>query len=261
MVRESGTTSDHRAALQWCHWSRGQYAYCYAICYPTGVPLYIGKGRALRMLQHAAELRSTTIRPRLLSPQAQELHRLQRAGWQELYAVLGTGDNTAMLGLEAQIIAYFGTRDSGGVLFNRRDEAARSPRAESWLPPTPIAIHADGTAAGVRWLYHPDVDYRQPAHKGLIASCPTCGEQYMHTANRPLRGGWCPHCHHWLGEDNAAIHAQWSADRPALNETRRYPPKVATPQSCACVYFGTHASALFKLATQSSTEHGPWRFL
>lgn len=203
-------------AEYWCHFQAGNRPYCYAICYPNGIPFYVGKGRAQRLIQHGHCVRKDRKQPAKRDARHEVLLEIHRHGAVEQYAILALCDSDSeAYQIEAQAIAMWGRRCRGDLLTNG-DDGQRTP-ITPWVMPSQPAIHVNGGASKAVWVVHPRISGRAPAHKGVTRKCPACLASCMHPGNVVLHGARCPECCHFFDADGEVIHQFWLENRPRVN--------------------------------------------
>ncbi|QDV26355.1 GIY-YIG nuclease family protein [Aureliella helgolandensis] len=210
-------------ARYWCHFVANR-PYVYAICYPTGLPFYVGKGRAERLIQHGHFLREELVRGGVPRDEKERVIKgLHVANHEEMHVILALCDRDAeAYRLEAMIIATWGRRANGGMLTNA-DEGVLTQVPESWVIPEPPAIAVNNpNCNGGMWVKHPKINPRAPTHRGVIISCPVCREECMHRGGQATEDVRCPYCHHFFSVDGERLLQHWYANRPKLGQVTKF---------------------------------------
>lgn len=206
-------------ASRWGQFNSGDGAYVYAICYPNGLPFYVGKGRALRLVQHARQMRAVT------NEKEQVIAKLVEREIGERYTFLGLDlSDEAAFELESNVIAALGIRARGGMLANLAGESRFVP---GWVVPSPVAKKASGETEGAHWVSHVDLNKVGFSHKGVIMHCPACRKKVFHPANIELHCARCPYCCCLIGTDVEAVREYWAANRPRVNQVLEIDPVVS----------------------------------
>lgn len=95
----------------------GKY-YVYAICYPNGIPLYVGRGQKLRLCQHVED--AWRISEERLQAKHREIIALARSNESEWYHFLALVDDPARAAaIERSYAQKWGIAKDGGLLLNR----------------------------------------------------------------------------------------------------------------------------------------------
>ena len=180
-------------------WAQGNAIkpYVYALCYPNGLPFYVGKGRGKRIMQHAAFLRLTDLWSEVKQPDDEKTAVI----WQlainrdyERYAILAICETDyEAFGVEAIAIKRYGRREQGGILCN----ATVALEAPAWpMPPAP-EIPELMTNGERPWNWSPEVNARG-INVGLTVWCPRCDKPSTCARQRPVRDMRCPICFHYF---------------------------------------------------------------
>lgn len=210
-------------AHHWCHFS-GNCHYVYAICYPSGLPFYVGKGSALRMVTHGKFVgkREPADEKELV------LSELQSLGVSERYAIL-VSDVTAQSAyqIEAIAITQWGRRANGGLLTNR-DEGQLVSEPECWSLPQPEQVPIKGNPYPTLWALHPKIQFRAPRVRGVALDCPRCTARFYTAPNEQLHALRCPACYHFIDVNNSEIYEYWRLNRHNHQVELTYPP----PATC-----------------------------
>lgn len=185
-------------ATKWAQ-GNGLRPYVYAICYPTGLPFYVGKGRRKRIMQHAAFLRLTDLWHKVRRPRSEK----EAVIWQlavnrdyERYAILAICETDAeAFDIEAIAIDRYGRREAGGLLCN----ATVAIQTQPWPMPALPQIKELWTDGERPWNWEPGVNPRASSqYGGLCVWCPRCDSSSMCSRHQPLREARCPVCFHYF---------------------------------------------------------------
>jgi uncharacterized CHY-type Zn-finger protein len=193
-------------AHYWCHFA-GNCHYVYALCYPNGLPFYVGKGSGVRMLAHSKFLEKREPK------EAKEfvIADLQDQGKPESYAVLAFGrPQHECLSIEAAVIREWGIREHGGLLTNLD---YGSGGHVDWNFEQE-AYECDKMAQEDQWIIHPKIQFRQPTHRGVAIYCPVCHKMLIHPSGFPdVDSGRCPYCQHFVSIDSEKLYEYWLENR------------------------------------------------
>ncbi len=192
---------------RWWSFCVKQKSYVYAVCYPTGLPFYIGKGKAQRMCQHAAFInRNPPEMPR--DEKELIIAELRAAKRFELYAVLAICESSQeAIQIEGLAIHLWNRRANGGLLTNLDEGDFREP--ETWqLPPPPI-IAIDEQIDWCPWVIHPSIQTTAPKKRGRIVTCPTCEMVCRIPPLFEISKFRCPQCAHFFEEADAKLYRGW----------------------------------------------------
>lgn len=171
----------HSIAERWCFFAHESNAYTYALCYPNGLPFYVGSGVRDRALQHAIEAE------RFPAEKQQLKHKTIWDIWEQnqplWYCFLGFfRDRQEAIVLENYYIDLWGLRSTGGMLTNRvgpRKTSADFPLDHVQPPPlTPeqLAAQRNGITVFLPGFYvAPPVYGKEPRFE--TARCPACNCQ------------------------------------------------------------------------------------
>lgn len=193
-------------AHYWAHFNAGTKPYVYALCYPTGLPFYIGKGTKKRLISHGK-----FVGERAPQDEKEEvIEQLQQMGLSEYYAVLVLHlTNSQALTEEAKFIIKCGRRSNGGMLTNL-DEGNLVREPETWdLPQQPELIPS--CVNPNRWVIHPEITCRKPTQSGVAIRCPACDYYCKHPLGVKFEQVRCPHCFHGWSVDPDSVLALYRA--------------------------------------------------
>jgi hypothetical protein len=229
-------------AHHWCHFVGNGY-YTYAVCYPNGLPFYVGKGKGPRMLHHGKfnGKREPDDEKEIVIAQ------LQARGLTERYAVLQDDiTERCAFQIEAIAIMQWGRRSDGGMLANR-DEGQLRGEPENWALPTPPQIEIKGNPYPTLWAIHPKIQFRAPRVRGVGLTCPRCVARFYTAPNEELHALRCPVCYHFFDVDNSKIYEYWRKNRHRKDIELEYPP----PALCELPVMGV------KVTNALSEEENP----
>ena len=170
-----------KQARRWCYYSH-PCNYVYALCYPTGIPFYVGVGVRDRAIEHVLETKRLGRRGKLQFEKNQEIARLLSSGQEVWYHFLClTDDRQLALETESFWIHYWEIRQRGGLLANLEYPHSEPELTELVPPPLPEGV--EEPEPGIVVLRHPDAVVCPPTHADLeggqwphdTISCNACG--------------------------------------------------------------------------------------
>lgn len=172
--------------------------YVYAICYPSGLPMYVGRGRKFRVCQHAEE--ALKLPEGQLQEKHREIIRLRDSGEWEWYHFLALVSSEAEAArIERAYVQRWGLRSRGGMLVNRiipdARDAIEPPDLEGIpLPDTSLAV-AETIKDSRRQVYHPELldGYQGPQRE---YNCAICRGPCSVPDDLTSKIVQCPHCAH-----------------------------------------------------------------
>lgn len=170
--------------------------YVYALCYPTGLPFYVGVGYGYRCFSHLTESRKSTV------PNKTEKHDiiLELLGtcegvWFHFLALVT--DRSRAAKIEAYWIDLLGLRAKGGMLTN---SVKPYPDCDEEYDDQPPKVETDRLV--IKSFQHPDFivapNQHDANHSGAIRKCFACGESGQHTAEMRYVKVLCSNCGHYL---------------------------------------------------------------
>ncbi|MFO0940059.1 MAG: hypothetical protein U0930_04765 [Pirellulales bacterium] len=191
-----------REARNFGFYAQGQF-YVYALCYPSGLPFYVGRGKKYRVCQHAEEV------DRLPELQRSEKHRVlidlanrNETEWYHFLALRESAEEAASI--ERNYVERWGIRRQGGLLVNRciPDGETEAVDVEALEPVDTTMVGRDTNRR--RRVHHPDIllgiggfdkDFDCSICRGpvlvpdtlmaKIVQCPHCAHLFL-----PLNPGW-----------------------------------------------------------------------
>lgn len=173
----------------------GKLNYVYAICYPSGLPFYVGRGSRYRACAHVDETweipteRWTEKHHLIVS-----LSRRNESEWYHFLALVETKEEAA--GIEQRYIQQWGVRHKGGLLVNHARPIAYPHIGE--LPAAPVQMKAVENVSGPRSIHHPDLLLGDFGNDGMTTNCPTCLKQCYCPISLASKRGQCPYCAHFF---------------------------------------------------------------
>lgn len=190
---------------RFCGFNAGYYVY--AICYPNGLPFYVGKGSGYRVTNHVDD--SYTTAPKAIE-KLEERHRILRSlndnygpNSGELYHIFEIFYVQAeAYSVESSIIHQWGIRRLGGLLSNTR----LPPQGEHYEIGSGLYLNIQpakqNSRDGERLVKHPELTQRDPNAKLKRDWCPVCSLPIILPEGYFKARVQCPHCASWF---NAAL--------------------------------------------------------
>lgn len=179
----------------------GPNYYVYALCYPTGIPFYVGMGNSRRCFQHVGETRRQASKGVGWSEKHDVIALMadtNESVWYHFLAMVPEREKAAEI--EAYWIRKWGRRKHGGMLTN---SATPESTLEDYqgLPPD---VSEDGPEEVIKSFMHPDfmvipvyASSRAP-RSGAITRCPTCLKMGQYTAKMRHEKVMCANCGHFM---------------------------------------------------------------
>lgn len=190
----------------------GYYAgaryYVYALCYPSGLPFYVGRGQRARVCQHVDEAwtlpRDRWTEKHLIILQLSDRNESE---WYHFLALVETQEAAASI--EQRYIREWGLRSRSGLLVNRV-RPARYPPIDQ-LPKAPRILDISEQHKGPRRVHHPDVlegDYEN----AILFGCSVCLQECFIPRNIVAKSVQCPNCAHFF----KPLNQHWKPIDPEL---------------------------------------------
>lgn len=181
-------------AEKFVFYASGLY-YVYALCYPSGLPFYIGAGQDRRCFSHIAE---SATRSQKWNEKNEIIHQLLDCGGAVWFHFLALVDDRSLAGrIEAHWIRKLGLRKTGGVLAN-----AVKPDGVVDALPVPPQIPGCREEAILKSFRHPVLVVPPPVgpapRKGKVVTCPACNNEGQVIASMVGAKIACPHCGHFV---------------------------------------------------------------
>jgi hypothetical protein len=173
----------------------GTRNYVYAICYPSGMPFYVGRGIRDRVCQHVDETYKLdeslwTEKHRLILSLADR----NESEWYHFLALVETKQQAA--GIEQIYIQRWGLRSRGGMLTNR--DRPTCNQFEGDLPKPPTESRAIEQATGPRMIHHPHILAGHYGRQMIDFNCPICLQQCISPIELAAKNVQCPSCAHFI---------------------------------------------------------------
>ena len=173
----------------------GRKFYVYAICYPSGLPFYVGKGQAARACQHVEE--TWTISKDRWSEKHGIIIALadrNESEWYHFLALVST--EREAFAIEQQYIERWGLRQTGGMLTNRVLPQSHSDYQGTYS--TPNGIHAVISDKSPRMVHHPELLEGMATGRKTNENCKICGNACDVPLDLLLKIVQCPYCAHFF---------------------------------------------------------------
>lgn len=173
----------------------GKLNYVYAICYPSGLPFYVGRGVGYRVCSHVEETWSIdrerwTEKHRLIVALAER----NESEWYHFLALVETREEAA--GIEQRYIQSWGVRHKQGLLVNNARPIAYPFVGE--LPEFPIEMRAVENRTEPRPVHHPDILLGDFSTDSIQVNCPTCLKRCECPKSLAAKSVQCPCCAHFF---------------------------------------------------------------
>jgi hypothetical protein len=175
--------------------SHGKH-YVYALCYPSGLPFYVGKGQNARACQHAEET-WTLSKSRWSEKHGVIISLADRneAEWYHFLALVDSDRRAAAI--EAKFINRWGVRSAGGLLTNRV-VPTEQPRVDALEVNPPSAIRAVVSDRSPRMVHHPSLLIGGGIGKTIDLNCGICSEKVLVPNDLLVKVVQCPQCAHFF---------------------------------------------------------------
>jgi len=182
--------------------------YVYAICYPNGLPFYVGRGRKLRVCQHVEE--TWRLPESRLKAKHLELMALADANESEWYHFMAlVSDQAQAADIEQAYVKKWRLDRQGGLLLNSvvpdgSPDSEQVDLDEVAIPDTSMAVNNEGREE--RRVLHPELfdgncgctrrytcgicrEFCLVPEKLIskIVQCPNCAHLFL-----PVVDGWAP---------------------------------------------------------------------
>ncbi|MFM2220007.1 MAG: hypothetical protein RL240_4325 [Planctomycetota bacterium] len=170
-----------KVARRFCFYSQ-PCNYVYALCYPTGIPFYVGVGVRDRALDHVLETRRYACSEGFPSEKNAEIAHLLESGQGVWYHFLAlTADRSLAESTESFWIHHWQRRSQGGMLTNQH--YPEPPPELSGLYPPAIPEDLEEPGQKIMVWQHPDIVVCPPSvaefDKGVYPTdsveCCACG--------------------------------------------------------------------------------------
>jgi hypothetical protein len=200
---------DYQEAMNFRFYANDRH-YVYAICYPGGLPFYIGRGHRQRVMQHVSELRNIPFER--WKEKHHEINSLMLANSAEMYAFLAlVDDREQAAAIERKLVKRLGIRKRGGLLVNSVIPDGSEHPEELQVSPLEIAGLKPVRKPKPNSVYHPDLMIKDCGYStqwtcgvcrqecwvprdltAKVVQCPNCAHFFV-----PLSEGWTPARHNF----------------------------------------------------------------
>jgi hypothetical protein len=182
-------------ARRWAFYSKPN-SYVYALCYPTGLPFYVGVGYGYRCFSHLAESNNQNLKIKTEKHAIiLELLKTCEGVWFHFLALVP--DRVRAGKIEAYWIDLLGVRSKGGMLAN---SAKPLPDPDESYDDQPPKIENDSLI--IKSFQHPDFVLAPGRHNanrsGALRKCFACGEFGQYSAEMRHLKVLCSNCGHYL---------------------------------------------------------------
>jgi hypothetical protein len=192
------------AAQTFCFYSKKLY-YVYALCYPTGLPFYVGMGNNKRCFQHLNESKvwQASARWNEKNDVIYQLLQTNESVWYHFLALVSERLDAAKI--EAYWIKKWGMRDRGGMLTNSIQPESTLADCSDTPPPIP---GVDENII-IKSFQHPLFVLKPPSgpapRMGQVIRCYACGKPSQ--ISGPMSGSkcLCSHCGHYVNFTNGEV--------------------------------------------------------
>lgn len=177
----------------------GKRHYVYLLCYPSGLPFYVGKGSGERVCQH----NKNAFNPKYKKHGEKErimcqLYAEHEAEWYHFVALCDTAGEAWQI--EQHLIHKWGVRADGGMLCNLARGSNQGPEFEELEPVNMLTVACTNERLEPREVYYPEL-MRKPKNNRnvpLRCWCPVCNNDCLLTEDLLLLNVQCPFCAHFF---------------------------------------------------------------
>jgi hypothetical protein len=209
-VRPLSPLLGYDVARRWTFYAGRSNAYCYALCYPNGLPFYCGSGVHERAFAHTTETYRVRNKPEQRNAKHEAIEFLWEHNEDVWYHFLGLFKTRAEATVyENFFIDLWGRRSTGGILTNisgKQKVDCDFPLTHTGFPEEPEVInHPDAVGKhkkSIRVFHHSDIIVPPPTSgaivTGAVMCCPACGVpgQYMRAMDDKKL--LCSNCAHYF---------------------------------------------------------------
>jgi hypothetical protein len=209
-VRPLSPLLGYDVARRWCFYAGRSNYYAYALCYPNGMPFYIGSGVHERAIAHLAETQRVRHRPEQRNAKHDVIEFLREHNedvWYHFLGLFKTRDEATVL--ENYYIDLLGRRCTGGILTNisgKQKVDCDFPLTHAGFPEEPeIVNHPDAIGKwkqSIRVFHHSDIIVPPPTSgaivTGAVMSCPACGVKGQYMREMADKKLLCSNCAHYF---------------------------------------------------------------
>jgi hypothetical protein len=181
-----------REARNFGFYAQGKH-YVYALCYPSGLPFYVGRGKKYRVCQHVEEL------DRIPRSQWSEKHRVMvelasrnESEWYHFIALRDSASEAATI--ERSFVERWGIRDKGGLLANRCIPDGSSDVDVEELAEVDTTMVVSDTEREKR-VHHPELLIGRGGEDERF-NCAICRNPVLVPDSLMADVVQCPHCAH-----------------------------------------------------------------
>jgi hypothetical protein len=215
-------------ALRFCYYA-GNRHYVYLLCYPTGLPFYLGKGTGERVCQHNKNAFNDKYNKRGEKERIMcDLWNRHESEWYHFLALCDTAEEAWQI--EQHWINKWGVRADSGLLCNLARANSQGAEFEELAPVDFSSIELTNERIGPREVYYPpELLARQPKNPRAIPMlcwCPVCNGDCLLNEELRMLMVQCPFCAHFFRPvSDARMRGSYNFNLATSNQTTSTAPE------------------------------------